>query len=213
MVHRKRLAQAREILSDLMNIMGCDKRAFEVQIGDLSIEETPPTHVGLQTVERKRRKRKLSKNFHPLLETDSCICMYCRVNYTIDKGRGRGMGNENIAQNRRVSTLTPCTLSFPNVNPLISEHFMQRVHAEANGQPSNPSRSSKSCLRRRTFLTVLLNDSLSDSLKDMLRNLSSNIVQTIAMCTAGHDKVRVALTRERALIRFYQMRQSVLPNL
>ena len=47
----------------------------------------------------------------------------------------------------------------------------------------------------------------------IVRNLSSNIVQTIATCTAGHDKVRVALARERALIRFHQMRQSVLPNL
>ena len=62
-------------------------------------------------------------------------------------------------------------------------------------------------------LTVLLNDSLSDPLKDVFRSFSSNSVQTVAMCTADHDKVRVALARERALIRFHQMRQSILPNL
>ena len=60
---------------------------------------------------------------------------------------------------------------------------------------------------------LLLNDSLSEPLKDIFRNFSTNIVQTIAMCTADHDRVRVALARERALMRFHQMRQSVLPNL
>ena len=62
-------------------------------------------------------------------------------------------------------------------------------------------------------LSVLLKGTLSESTKDVFQNFSSKIVQTMATCTADHDKVRVALARERALIKFHQIRQSTLPNL
>ena len=54
---------------------------------------------------------------------------------------------------------------------------------------------------------------LSESTKDVFQKFSSRIMQTMATCTANHDKVRVALARERALIKFHQIRQSTLPNL
>ena len=62
-------------------------------------------------------------------------------------------------------------------------------------------------------LNDLLKGTLSESSKDAFKNFSSKIVQTMATCTADHDKVRVALARERALIKFHQIRQSTLPNI
>ena len=59
----------------------------------------------------------------------------------------------------------------------------------------------------------LLNITFSESTKDLFQKFSSKIVQTMATCTANHDKVRVALARERALIKVHQIRQSTLPNI
>ena len=76
-VPRKHLAQAGEIVSpwsDLMNTMGCNKRAFKVKIDDLSIEETKRYLLHMWDYKLlKKKEEKLSKNFHSLLETDSCI--------------------------------------------------------------------------------------------------------------------------------------------
>ena len=55
----------------------------------------------------------------------------------------------------------------------------------------------------------LLNITFSESTKDLFQKFLSKIVQTMAT----HDKVRVALARERALIKFHQIRQSILPNI
>ena len=62
-------------------------------------------------------------------------------------------------------------------------------------------------------LSSLLSSTLSESTKDVFQKFSSKILQTMAACTADHDMVRVTLARERALIRFHRLRQSILPNL
>ena len=62
-------------------------------------------------------------------------------------------------------------------------------------------------------LSGLLKGTLSESTKYVFHKFSSTILQTMATCIANHEKVRVALARERALIKFHQIRQSTLPNI
>ena len=62
-------------------------------------------------------------------------------------------------------------------------------------------------------LSILLSATLSESAKDIFQRFSSKIMQTMTSCTADRDTVRVALARERALIRFHRLQQSILPNL
>ena len=55
-----------------------------------------------------------------------------------------------------------------------------------------------------------LKGTFSECTKDWFQKFSSKISQTMATCTADHDKVRVALARERALIKFHEI---WLPNI
>ena len=62
------------------------------------------------------------------------------------------------------------------------------------------------------YLSTLLS-STSESTEDIFQTFSSKIRQTVTSCVADHGIVRAALARERALIRFHRLRQSILPNL